>query len=139
MTKREDLVDSTDPPASLNATSVPVMPAAEPAGPAETHQPGVETTAPISVNQHSADVTTAPVAVDCASAANFEAAPSASELPSYYEALKLKKMEIKLDNNEIPSSIPPSYYSSTHPNPNFLDETRIIIDPADVTVFLRHV
>ena len=61
------------------------------------------------------------------SAASTVAMPPASELPSYNEALKLKKQEIKLENGEIP----PSYYSST--NPNHLDETRIAIDPADVT------
>lgn len=56
--------------------------------------------------------------------------PPMSELPSYSEALKLKKME--LNDGEIPATIPPSYYSSTHPNPNIHDETRITIDPADL-------
>lgn len=45
--------------------------------------------------------------------------PPASELPSYNEALRLKKLEC----NEIP----PSYYASVP-----VDETRITIDAADV-------
>lgn len=65
---------------------------------------------------------------------NNDFSPSMSELPSYNEALKLKKMEVNLENGEIPSSIPPSYYTSTTSNPNFNDETRIIIDPADLRV-----
>ena len=48
--------------------------------------------------------------------------PKASELPSYNEALRLKKLE----NNEIP----PSYYASVP-----IEETRITIDPADVNHF----
>lgn len=47
------------------------------------------------------------------------AAPPASELPSYNEALRLKKLEC----NEIP----PSYYSSVP-----IEETRIALDPADL-------
>ncbi len=48
--------------------------------------------------------------------------PPASELPSYNEALRLKKLEC----NEIP----PSYYASIP-----IEETRIVIDPADVNYF----
>lgn len=55
-----------------------------------------------------------------------------SELPSYNEALKLKKMEAKLENGGIPTTMPPSYYTSTHPNSPYPDETRIVIDPADL-------
>lgn len=58
--------------------------------------------------------------------------PPRSELPSYNEALKLKKMEAKLENDEIPATMPPSYYTSTHPNSPYPDETRIVIDPADL-------
>jgi len=58
--------------------------------------------------------------------------PPRSELPSYNEALKLKKMEAKLENGEIPATMPPSYYTSTHPNSPYPDETRIVIDPADL-------
>lgn len=59
--------------------------------------------------------------------ANIDVNPAPTcELPSYSEALKLKKQEVKLDNNEIP----PSYYSSI--NPSHVDETRIIIDPAEL-------
>lgn len=58
--------------------------------------------------------------------------PPMSELPSYTEALKLKKMEIENNDGPIPSTIPPSYYTSTNPNGNYLDETRIVIDPADL-------
>lgn len=65
------------------------------------------------------------------SASSADTMPPASELPSYNEALKLKKQEIKLENGEIP----PSYYSST--NPNHLDETRIAIDPADLRAIVE--
>lgn len=66
-------------------------------------------------------------------ATNVESPPPMSELPSYNEALKLKKMEASnIENGEIPTIIPPSYYTSTHPNPNYRDETRIVIDPADL-------
>lgn len=58
--------------------------------------------------------------------------PPMSELPSYTEALKLKKLELENNDGQIPSTIPPSYYSSTNPNGNYLDETRIVIDPADL-------
>ena len=62
---------------------------------------------------------------------NYELPPM-SELPSYTEALKLKKMEMENNDGIIPTTIPPSYYTSTNPNANHLDETRIVIDPADL-------
>lgn len=66
-------------------------------------------------------------------ASNNVELPPMSELPSYNEALKLKKIEAShIENGGIPSAIPPSYYTSTHPNPNYRDETRIVIDPADL-------
>ncbi len=127
MNKLEDLADSIVSPASANTISaITVMPEVA----VSTSSNQSQQTNSINSNNQLNNVST--VNSETATGLNTESLPPISELPSYYDALKLKKIEIELENG-IPSSIPPSYYSSTHPNPNYLDETRITIDPADVT------
>lgn len=112
---------STDQPTTQNvasSSSPPPLPSA---------------TSPVNTSE-TATAVAPPIVVVESSHVNTNSAdtPPMSELPSYTEALKLKKMEVENNDGHIPSTIPPSYYSSTNPNGNYLDETRIIIDPADL-------
>lgn len=125
---------STDQPTTQNvASSSPPPPAVS--IPVMTSQ---ATTAPAMATneiQPGSDVAPSIVVMESSHLNNNNNAadvPPMSELPSYTEALKLKKMEVENNDGQIPSTIPPSYYSSTNPNGNYLDETRIVIDPADL-------
>ncbi len=56
--------------------------------------------------------------------------PSASELPSYIEAVRSKKFEA--------NDLPPSYFPDQPTNPiNNSNETRIVIDASDVKFYLN--
>lgn len=122
-----NLIESTHTPASLT-TSASAMATETPRSDGPQATPGLDTAQVQASANNAASVESSELPPQLP---NYEPLP-VSELPSYNEALKLKKMAINEDDQQIPLTIPPSYYSSTHPNPNFQDETRIVIDPADV-------
>ena len=53
-------------------------------------------------------------------------APSLAELPSYTEAVRLKKLEA--DSNDLP----PAYFAPGANGPSSSDQARFAIDPTDV-------